>query len=252
MSTNNYTISYYKKTGETPLQCIERFRKEFSQYADEKISYAGRLDPMAEGQMLLVLGEGNKNREAYLSLDKVYTFQILFGVSTDTGDVLGIVEDSKDGQPIDEESLRGVTTSLVGKHTQKYPWFSSKTVLGKPLFEWFREGRQNEIKRPKHDIDIYDMRLLRLGGMAGQHVENYILDKISLVYGDFRQGAIAESWRNYFAERGERSFQIAEIEMSCSSGTYVREVVQEIGARFDMPALALHIVRKHINTLFDN
>jgi hypothetical protein len=41
-------LNLYKARGETPLQRIERFRKENPEYKNIPLSYAGRLDPMAE------------------------------------------------------------------------------------------------------------------------------------------------------------------------------------------------------------
>ena len=46
-------IIAYKNIGETPLECLERHRKERSIDKDIPMTYAGRLDPMAEGLMIL-------------------------------------------------------------------------------------------------------------------------------------------------------------------------------------------------------
>ena len=63
-------IPVYKPLGLTPLQAIVKFKKLFPDYANEKISYAGRLDPMAEGLLLLLVGEENKQRNEYEDLSK--------------------------------------------------------------------------------------------------------------------------------------------------------------------------------------
>ena len=55
-------LNLYKETGETPLERLNRFRKENLKYLKEKMSYVGRLDPMAEGVLLTVVGKENKNR----------------------------------------------------------------------------------------------------------------------------------------------------------------------------------------------
>jgi hypothetical protein len=59
-----------KRVGETPLQLINRIRIEMPKLKNERLSYAGRLDPMAEGQMLILVGDENNNRDKYLGLDK--------------------------------------------------------------------------------------------------------------------------------------------------------------------------------------
>src|SRR3989338_4911372 len=78
-----------KKEGETPLAALEAFRRKNKEYANTKLTYAGRLDPMASGLLLLLAGEEIKNKEKYLNLDKEYEFEILFGFQTDTYDILG-------------------------------------------------------------------------------------------------------------------------------------------------------------------
>jgi tRNA U55 pseudouridine synthase TruB len=55
-------LNLYKNPGETPLERLDRFRGEHLEYKDEKLSYVGRLDPLAEGVMLVVIGDENQNR----------------------------------------------------------------------------------------------------------------------------------------------------------------------------------------------
>ena len=53
------------------------------------MTYAGRLDPMASGLLIVLAGEETKNKEKYLNLDKEYLFEVLFGFKTVTYDFLG-------------------------------------------------------------------------------------------------------------------------------------------------------------------
>lgn len=46
-----------KPVGMTPLECLERFRVLRGVSVEERMSYAGRLDPMACGVLLLLEGE---------------------------------------------------------------------------------------------------------------------------------------------------------------------------------------------------
>ena len=54
-----------KREGETPLEALEVFRKRKSkqhkEYKDVKMTYLGRLDPVAEGVLLVAAGEEVKN-----------------------------------------------------------------------------------------------------------------------------------------------------------------------------------------------
>lgn len=115
-------VCLYKQIGETPLRCIERLRASSERYATATLSYAGRLDPMAEGLLLIMVDEGNKSREEFLNLDKTYTCEILFDVATDTYDVLGKVRDfvNKDNT-VTEGAVRSALQSFVGTRVQQYP-----------------------------------------------------------------------------------------------------------------------------------
>jgi hypothetical protein len=83
-------IKLYKKIAETPLQALKRLRRRRPELADARLSYAGRLDPMACGILPVLVGEENDRRENFLGRDKTYVFTVLFGVATDTFDLLGI------------------------------------------------------------------------------------------------------------------------------------------------------------------
>ena len=91
------SIISYKNLGETPLACLEKMRLEHGIGAEIPMTYAGRLDPMAEGVMILLVGEECKNKEQYLGLDKTYGFEVLVGFQTDTYDLLGLVKSENEG-----------------------------------------------------------------------------------------------------------------------------------------------------------
>src|SRR6185436_4759837 len=130
-------LNVYKPKGLTPLAVVNQVKNKFPQYQKEKIAYAGRLDPLAHGVLLLMIGEETtKQKDNYLNLPKDYEFEVLFGVSTDTYDVLGILQNinchsREGGNP--EIEIKKFLASKLGKQTQTYPPYSSKAVNGKPL-----------------------------------------------------------------------------------------------------------------------
>lgn len=240
------TETINKKIGETPLQAIERFKSLFPEYKNEKISYAGRLDPMAEGVLLLVIGEENKEKQKYLNLDKEYTFDILFGFETDTFDILGKVINTSN-KKIKSEEIEFKLKEFMGFQKQKYPPFSSKTINGKPLFEWAKEGRLNEISIPTNKINISEIKLTNIREISTNDLQESILSKIKSLKGyDFRQDEIIEIWKNLFEENKEESFTIATVRIKCSSGTYVRRLVSELGKKLNIPTTTLHILRERV------
>ena len=56
-------IKIYKPIGVTPVQLVEKYKKENS--IDEKVSFAGRLDPMAHGEMVLLVGDECKKQDSF-------------------------------------------------------------------------------------------------------------------------------------------------------------------------------------------
>jgi tRNA pseudouridine(55) synthase len=241
MGERQPTVLLYKKEGETPLECLERFRIEQPLYEDAVLSYAGRLDPMAEGAMLVLVDEENKNRQPYLALDKSYEVEILFGVSTDTGDILGIID--KVEQKNVSEDLSSIFTSSVGKLLQKYPTYSSKTVDGKPLFQWARERKIDEIEIPEKEVEIFSVTPLAAYSLSGKEIKDQIRERISKVKGDFRQQEVLDSWGRAFQDAEALAFHIVRIMVECTSGTYMRTLATEIARKAGSPGIAWKIKR---------
>ena len=124
-------LNLYKQLGETPRERLDRLRVQRPQYEHEVLSYAGRLDPMAEGVLLCLVGAANQQRDAYLELGKTYVLDILFGFSTDTYDILGRVMEQGEAPELTREKIQQGLNEFRGQSEQEYPPYSSKTVEGK-------------------------------------------------------------------------------------------------------------------------
>jgi len=240
----NKIIPIYKKVGETPLEAVRRLREDNPDIKDEIMGYAGRLDPMAEGLLLIMVGEANKKREEFLSLNKTYILQILFGLQTDTQDALGLI--TKTCPDVSLNSLSNHLESFKGKFKQKYPSYSSKPVNGKPLFRWAREGLLDEIEVPYHEVEIHDIQNLGEKNIANEQLLSQVLEKISFVKGDFRQKEIAERWREILREPKNKNFKIVELKIDCSSGTYMRVLANDLSERLGTCGIALGIKRVRV------
>ncbi len=239
-----------KKEGETPLQALESFRAKNKKYKVVKMTYAGRLDPMASGLLLVLAGEETKNKEKYLGLDKEYEFEVLFGFATDTYDILGKVNYSHTLKNIRitelEKSIKKNLRHFAGKFRQKYPAYSSKTVRGKPLFSYARSGK--DIEAPEREVYVKSLKVLRLRTTSSQNLLANIEKRIKKVKGDFRQAEIIKIWRKYLLghSMSKSKFFIAKLKIKCGSGTYVRSISNSLGEKMGMPALALKIKRTKI------
>lgn len=247
-----------KPVGLTPLEAIERWKDTHSAYRDAKASYAGRLDPMASGKLLVLLGEECKKQGAYTALDKKYEVEVLLDVSTDTGDMLGIpAYTGKETYPASAEvaaALAGVT----GTHTLPYPAFSSKTVAGKPLFMYALEGTLSTIEIPLHEETIHRIQLTERYSLTTDELQARIMtglthvprsDEPSKVLGaDFRQDEIRKRWQQLLVAHQERTFDVLRIQVICASSTYMRTLAGRLAKTFDTEGLALSIHRTRIGT----
>lgn len=248
-----------KKIGETPLEALEFFRTKKKIDSDVPMTYAGRLDPMAEGLLVVLSGDECKNKEKYLKLDKEYEFEVLFGFETDTLDILGkIVKTENKFFPKKEFLLKvpSILKSIKKIKKLKYPIFSSKTVSGRPLFSYAREGENIEI--PEKEIEIKKIVFLNSRVMASEKILENINKRIaklsdiktnkknhSFKTGDFRQKEILKIWKNALSKNPNK-FLIAKFSVRCSSGTYVRVLAKEIGLLIGIPTIAFSIKRTKI------
>ena len=234
-----------KKEGQTPLQALQLFRRKNKKYQDSKMTYAGRLDPMASGLLLILVDEKTKDKEKFLSLDKEYNFEILFGFATDTHDILGRIE-KKYLKNIEKESLeksiKNQLKDFKGKIKQKYPAYSSKTVKGKPLFYYARKGE--DIEPPERLVEIKKIKFLKIKKIKGKKLIQEVNKRIDKVKGDFRQKEIKKSWLDKIDKK--ESYFIASFNIKCSSGTYVRVLANTLGQKIKIPALAYRIERVKI------
>lgn len=248
-----------KKVGETPLSCAEAWRATCPQYADVPLSYAGRLDPMASGKLLVLIGDECKNQTAYHGLDKAYDFSVLFGVESDTQDVLGRLKSCPAKDPISslEENLDKICSELTGKIELPYPKFSAKTVQGKPLHMWTLEGKLDEIEVPTRESEIYSLELTKIEILPREQVADQARAKIDTIPevtdprkalgNDFRRADVRKDWEHIKANSSQPdSSTIAHFHCIASSGTYMRTLASVIAQKLDTCGLAWHIHRTHI------
>ncbi len=201
-----------KKVGETPLSCAEAWRQQQpTEYQTAPLAYAGRLDPMASGKLLILIGEECKKQTAYHGLDKRYEFSVLCGASSDTADILGRLQFSAVPPMIDQERIRQVINTMVGTISLPYPIFSAKTVRGKPLHMWTLENRLSEITVPLQTSTIFSLKLVRRETKSRLSIFEESLEKINLIPpvtderkaigNDFRRQDVRSDW-HHFKEAG--------------------------------------------------
>lgn len=245
-----------KKLGETPLEAVTAWRVAEGIPPSLPTSYAGRLDPMATGKLLVLIGDECKRQATYTGLDKEYEIEVLLGVGSDTGDVLGIPESGSEVSTTPEE-IRAALKLELGTHERSYPVFSSKTVDGKPLFLHALEGTLDTISIPIHTETIYRIQYLGSRDLSSSELQGRVEEILSLaptslepskVLGaDFRIGSIRPVWDTILSKK--RSYTVHTLRVTCGSGTYMRSLASRIGYRLGTQGLALSIKRTRIGTV---
>ena len=254
----NYVV-LDKKVGETPLSCAEAWRAEHPEYAGVPLAYAGRLDPMASGKLLVLIGDECKNQTNYHDLDKEYEFSILFGIESDSLDVLGRLKICNSHTTPTKPEIEEVLSGFTGDITLPYPKFSAKTVQGKPLHMWTLEGKLNEIEIPTKDSIIYKLELNTIESISKEDLVTKALDKINSIPevtdprkalgNDFRRVDVRKDWQDISEDASlPETFSIAHLTCTASSGTYMRTLASEIAKKLHTCGLAWHIHRSQIGT----
>lgn len=155
----------------------------------QKAGHTGTLDPMATGLLPICLGEATKFSAYLLDADKVYRARVEPGVITDTGDADGEVVERREVPALDEAGIEAVIERFRGEIDQIPPMYSALKHQGRRLYELAREGQH--VERAARRISVYDARLAAL-------------DRAS----------------------GNSAF---DMEVSCSKGTYIRTLAEDIG-----------------------
>lgn len=245
-----------KEVGQTPLQAIEAWRALNPLLASLPASYAGRLDPMASGKLLILLGDECRKQDTYRGLDKEYEIEVLFGFGTDTGDALGVPLYEPSGNHIDSKHIEVAFAAETGTQNVPYPAFSSKTVAGKPLFQYALEGTLGSIQIPMHAETIYRIEHTgteripknalqeRLGALLARAPR---APEVSKALGaDFRQNQVRAAWDELLAHIPGQEFSVLRLRVTCASGTYMRTLAERLGSHLGTKGMALSIKRTKI------
>ncbi len=245
-----------KGVGETPLHALEAFRAQHQEFSEVPLTYAGRLDPMAEGKMLILIGDECKNQDSYRGLDKEYEIEVLLDAGSDTGDALGLAAYSGYETRVDPKNLSKILARETGAHKRAYPAYSSKTVDGKPVFLHALQGTLKAISIPEHIEFIHRITYQGSYALSRVELEAGIERFLALVPKDasgskelgrdFRITEVRESWKAFFASVPERSFTALRLRVVCGSGAYMRTLAERVGESLGTKALALRINRTHI------
>lgn len=228
-------IPVWQKIGQSTHQIAAKLGKQ----RNEKATHTGTLDPMASGVVIILTGEDRFKKGVQTAWNKTYDFSILWGVSTDTGDLLGIIKDVVPRIPSLEEITR-VIAAFPHTHGQLQPTFSARRYSGLSSFDWARKGVRLPQKKRAITIDSLSTKLFEVKSLS-QIVEEQT-ENIRKIQGDFRQTEIINNWSQLLCKH-DYSLITSHHTVVVSAGAYIRQLTQDIALGVNMPATTAHITR---------
>jgi tRNA pseudouridine55 synthase len=155
-----------------------------------RVGHAGTLDPMATGVLVLGLGRATRLLTYVVGHDKSYAGTIRLGEATVTDDAEGEVTSRAPAGHLDEDEIRGALRAFVGDVQQVPSAVSAIKIKGVRSYARVRQGI--DVDLPPRPVTISR------------------LDVVSV-------------------RRGEATVDV-DIDLTCSSGTYVRAIARDLGA----------------------
>ena len=153
------------------------------------VGHAGTLDPMATGVLVLGIERGTKLLGHLALTSKTYLATMRLGVTTVTEDAEGEVTGTTPAGHLTDDAIRAAAARFVGQIQQRPSAVSAIKVNGVRSYARVRSGEQVELPARPVTIHALDVRGIRRAG-----------DTIDV-----------------------------DIEVTCSSGTYVRALARDIG-----------------------
>lgn len=149
-------FNIYKEKGFTSHDVVAIVRRTIHM---KRVGHTGTLDPDAEGVLPVCVGKATKLSDVIMDGKKSYRAMLRLGITTTTEDASGEILETK-AVAFDEDKIRAVAASFIGRLEQVPPMYSAVKVNGKKLYELAREGK--EVARKARSIEIYDIRIRRL------------------------------------------------------------------------------------------
>lgn len=229
-----------KPVGPTSVQALTALRDEDPSLSGAKLGHAGRLDPLAEGLLVVLVDDENRQARELRRADKTYEVDVIFGVDTDSFDALGLVRAAR-AVRVDEDAVRARCAAMVGTFAQRVAPFAQAKVNGRSLISYGHAGI--DVERPTLERTLYAVTVTRWREVDGGEVEDDARRRVAQVRGDFRQDAIDARWRDAMRGQAGARYAVASLEVSCSSGTYMRSLAHDLGEAVGVDAIAWRIRR---------
>ena len=116
------------------------------------------MDPLAEGLLILLVGDFTKKSLIFTKLSKEYRATLRLGLESDSHDVEGEIKPKKEFAIPLREDVEAALEKFRGKIKQIPPRFSAVKVRGRKAYEEARAGR--EIKLEPRVVTIFKLETI--------------------------------------------------------------------------------------------
>lgn len=170
----------------------------------KKVGHTGTLDPGAAGVLVVCMGQATRLSQFLVDDTKEYRAEITFGIATSTGDSYGQVTAQVNAAGLTEKTVRESLPAFTGEISQVPPMTSAIKQQGKKLYQLARDGIV--VDRPARKVTIYSLEYIWGSGWGTPHPR-------------------------------------ALLHLSCSKGTYVRTLCEDLGSFLGCGAHMSFLVR---------
>jgi tRNA pseudouridine55 synthase len=159
-------------------------------FGTRKVGHAGTLDPMATGVLVVGIERATKILGLLTATDKSYSATIRLGQTTSTEDAEGEVLQTVWANEVADAQIGAAVAGLRGEIEQVPSAVSAIKVGGKRAYQLAREGQAVDLAPRNVRIDRFDVLAVR------------------------RTGGLVD----------------VDVDVDCSSGTYIRALARDVGA----------------------
>jgi tRNA pseudouridine55 synthase len=132
------------------------------------VGHWGTLDPAACGVLVLAVGQATRLLPLIAPSYKRYAFELILGVSTDTGDASGKIVSTAHLSEGWQDRLPAIAADLVGPLEQIPPMFSAVKVGGRALYVSARHGQN--VARTARPTRVFALRVVATGASSARMV----------------------------------------------------------------------------------
>ena len=156
-----------------------------------RVGHGGTLDPMATGVLVVAVNRATRLLTYVIGAEKAYTATIRLGQATVTDDAEGALLSTADAGAVDDAAITAGLSALTGRIAQVPSAVSAIKIEGRRAYQRVREGERPELAA--REVTVHELAVRAVNRSVPGVVD-------------------------------------VDVQVRCSSGTYVRAIARDLGA----------------------